>query len=345
MRITLIILAIFAVILIAARIYLPFFIKDQINKNINDIENLSGGVENVSLSLLGGRIHLYDLVIYDQDYPDPSIPFISARHNEIVVDWGALLSRKLIAKINLDSLVVNFVIHEEPEEEIDIVRELQELMDFQIDINIINSTINFADLTTEPVIDISLNGFSLEAQYLTNEVFIEDTLPASIYAGASVTGTGRMDARIRVNYMKEIPDFDFELELEEVDMTEFNDFLEAYGGFTAAQGNISVYSEAAANDGFITGYIKPVVEDLEITPAEDDAGLFRRFYESVLDVIASVLESPDEEHISTMVEFEGEIDDPEVGTWQAVWNLLRNAFVEGFSKGVEGVIDFEELTD
>jgi hypothetical protein len=348
MRITLIILGVFAVLILAFRIYLPFFIENQINKNINEMEGLSGSVENVSLSLLKGNIYLSGISIYNDDYPDPSAPFVSVASNNISVDWGALFNRRLVARVNLDSMVINYVIHEEPEEveEIDIVKILQDLMDFRVDINITNSTLNFADVTSDPHVEFSLSDITLEARYLTNQVYADDTLPASVNLAASAMGTGKIDAKIRMDYMKDIPDFDFELEIESIDITDFNDFMLAYGGFEAHQGLLYVYTEAAANDGEIIGYIKPVLDEIEITPTDDDEGLFRRFYESILDIVASVLESPDdEEHISTRVEFEGRIDDPEVDVWQAVWNLLRNAFVEGFSKGLEGVIDFEDLAD
>jgi hypothetical protein len=348
MRITLIILGVFAVLILAFRIYLPFLIRDQLNSNINEMEGLSGNVENVSLSLLRGNIYLSGISIYNDDYPDPSVPFVSVASNDISVDWGALFNRRLVARVNLDSMVINYVIHKEVEEpeEIDIVKVLQDLMDFRVDINITNSTMNFADVTSDPHIEFSLSDITLEARYLTNQVHTDDTLPASVNLAASAMGTGKIDAKIRMDYMKEVPDFDFEMELEEIDIAAFNDLLEAYAGFEAHQGLIYVYSEAAAHNGEIKGYVKPVVDEIEILPVDDEANIFRKFYESVLDVIASVLESPDdEEHISTRVEFEGKIDDPEVDLWQAVWNLLRNAFVEGFSKGLDQVINFEELTD
>jgi hypothetical protein len=97
MRITLIILGIIAIILIAARIYLPFFIENQINKSINEMEGLSGGVENVSLGIIRGNARLSDLVIYNEEYPDPSTPFVSVASTEIFVNWGALFNRKLVA--------------------------------------------------------------------------------------------------------------------------------------------------------------------------------------------------------------------------------------------------------
>jgi hypothetical protein len=347
MKTTLIILGVIIVILVGFRIYLPVLVKDQINKNINEAEGISGKVDNVSLSLLRGNIHLSDIDIYNEEYPDPSTPIVRLAQSNISVSWTSLFNRRIVAEIHLDSLLVNYVILEEPveEEEVDIVQELRELMSFEIDIIITNSTINFADITADPNIEFSLTDVTLEARYLTNDEIKEDSLPSRIVLSATATNSGSIESDIKINYMKDIPDFDIEMEIENVDMTEFNELTLAYGGFEVAEGFLNVYIEAAANDGLLVGYIKPVVEDIEITPSEDDAGLFQRMYEAVLDFAASILESPDEEHVATIVEFEGRIDDPEVGVWPAFWNLLRNGFVEGFSKGLEQAIDFEDLTD
>jgi hypothetical protein len=347
MKITIIILGIVAAILIALRVYLPFYIKDQINENINEMEGFAGGVENVSLSLLRGNIYLSGIAIYNEDYPDPSIPFVRVARNEIFVDWGSLFNRRLVAEIHVDSLLVNYVIYEDvvEEEEVDIVGLLTDLMDFQIDMFITNGTINFADIMNDPHVEFSLTDISLQARYLTNEVMANDTLPSTIQISATAMTTGSIESTVRVNYMKDVPDFDFELELENLNITEFNEIARAYGGFEFENGLLYVYTEAAANDGLLVGYIKPIVDEIEIVPEDDDPGIFERFYTSVMDFAASILESPDEELLATQVEFEGRIDDPEVDTWAAIWNLLRNGFIEGFSKGIEQAIDFEMLTD
>jgi hypothetical protein len=347
MKTTLIILGVILVILIGFRIYLPFLVKDQINKNINEAEGISGNVENVSLSLLRGNIHLSDIDIFNEEYPDPSIPFVKLAQTDLSVSWGSLFNRRIVAEIHLDSLLINYVIFEEPveEEEVDIVQQLRELMSFEIDVFITSGTINFADVTADPNIEFSMTDLALEARYLTNDEFREDSLPTSFHLTATAMNTGRIELNSEINYMKEIPDFDIELEIENIALAEFNDLSMAYGGFEVAEGLLNVYTEAAANDGLLIGYVKPVVEEIEITPAEDDAGLFQKMYETVLDFAASILESPDEEFVATEIEFEGRIDDPEVGVWPAVWNLLRNAFVEGFSKGLNNEVDFEMLTD
>lgn len=344
MRITLIILGIVALILIAARIYLPFFLENQINKSISEMEDLSGGVGNVSLGIIRGNARLSDLVIYNEEYPDPSTPFVSVASTEIFVNWGALFSRKLVATVNIDSVVVNYVIYEEVEpEEVDLVAMLREIMDFQIDLNITNSAVNFVDITTDPQIDVSFGDIFVAARYLTNEIHTNDTLPATINMSAVVMGTGSVSAGLGINYMKEIPDFELELELENVDLTDFNELARSYGGFEIESGSFHLYTEAAANEGFMKGYMKPLLGEIDIGSADDN--LLQQFYEAALDATATVLESPDEGYIATRVEFEGDIDDPDVRVLNAIWNLLRNAFIDGFSRGIENAIDFEDLTD
>jgi hypothetical protein len=344
MRIALIILGIIAIILIAARIYLPFFIEDQINRNINEMEGMSGGVENVSLGIIRGNARLSDLAIYNEEYPDPSTPFVTVASTDISVNWRALFNRKLVARVDLDSVVVNYVIFEEVEpEEVDIVEMLRELMDFQVDLNITNSKVNFADITTDPPVEVSFNDINTSARYLTNEIYSNDTLPAIITLSAAVMGTGSISAGLGINYMKEIPDFELELELENVDLTDFNEFAREYGGFAMESGVLHLYTESAANEGFLKGYMKPLLDDINI--GSDDPDLLKEFYEAALDVTASLLESPDEGYVATRVEFEGKIDDPEVRVMGAIWNLLRNAFIDGFSRGIENAIDFEDLLD
>ena len=342
----LIILGIVVIIFIGMRLYLPVFIKNQINQNIREMEDYSGGVENVSLGILAGRARISNLTIYDESYPDPDIPFVYLLRNEINIDWSQLLRRRLHAHVHIDSLVVNYVVHEVVEPEpVDIVAMLQEIMDFRIDIDITNSAINFVDLTADPVIDVSVSHLDVRARNLINQVMINDTLPSTIHVTSTVMETGMFRTDLDINYMQEIPDFDLDMEVEDLDLTGFDEFTRAYGGFEPHRGFVNIYAEAAAYEGVITGYVQPLLEDVEITPTEEEAGIFRQFYEQVLDLIASIMESPEEDYISTMVEFEGRIDDPDVGVLRSVWLLLRNAFVEGFSKGLEDIIDFEELVE
>lgn len=107
MKTTLIILGVIIVILVGFRIYLPTLVKDQINKNINEVEGISGNVDNVSLSLLRGNIYLSDIVIFSEGYPDPSIPFVKLSQADLSVNWSSLFNRRLVAEIYLDSLLEN----------------------------------------------------------------------------------------------------------------------------------------------------------------------------------------------------------------------------------------------
>ena len=56
-------------------------------------------------------------------------------------------------------------------------------------------------------------------------------LPSSILLSSTAMNSGSIESNSKINYMKDIPDFNIEMEIENVDMTKFNDFTMAYGGF------------------------------------------------------------------------------------------------------------------
>jgi hypothetical protein len=350
-KVLIIILIVFIVLIIGARIYLPYLIRDQINDQIAAIEGYSGQVERVSLEILKGGIVLRNFNLYEEASHDPSIPFVSLRHNEINLDWSSLIRKGIVTlEIYMDSLEVNFVLRDEEKvvEEVDrenLADQLSALIPFHINVlRIENSFISYVDPTTDPKVDIYLADFFLEATNLRNIEKENDTLPATVHVEGITMGKGFMIANARLNAMKEIPDFEFDFKLENFDIDQLNDFTDAYAGFTVNEGQLNIYAEAAAFEGAITGYVKPLIEDMEVAPTEDDdASLLQEAYEAVLDVVARILQNPDTENIGTRVEFEGRIDEPEVAVMDAVWILLRNAFLESISKGIEGVVDIEDL--
>lgn len=336
------------IVLIGIRLYLPRLVKNQINNQISAIEGYYGGVNRVSMQLFRGSVQMHDFVLFEEYSTDPDIPFIHARFTDLNIHWASLFKGHLVAEIYLDSLLVNFTLTEEEvdaeEERFDLFRTLEGLTPISINIfRITNSEISYIDPTSDPEVNIFLSDLFFEARNLRNIVNKQDTLPSTVRLETRIMETGILVSNAGLNLMKQVPDFEFDFELENVDLTQFNDFTDAYADFTIDVGILNLYSEAAARDGAVTGYVKPLIEILEITPPEKDQSLLQDIYEGVLDLFARLLKNPETENIGTRVEFEGRLDDPDVEVWSAIWTLLRNAFLESISKGIEGVVDIEDL--
>lgn len=335
-------------VLIAFRLYLPTLVKNQINQQIDAVEGYFGDVDKVTMQLFRGSVQLHDLTIYETASADPSAPFLQLRYSDYNIHWGALFDGRLVGEIYMDSLIVNFTVSKEKEpmeeERINLAARLEELMPFRINIfQITNGQFSFRDPTIDPTLHVYLSDFFLLAENLANVTYPNDTLPASFRVESQIMESGFVTSGGHLNIMAQIPEFEFDLELEEVQLAQFNDFTSAYASLQIEEGLMNMYMEAVALDGYIDGYLKPVIENLVIETQAPNESVLQDVYEGLSDAVAGLLENPNTDNIGTRVPFEGRIDNPDVATWDAAWTLIRNAFFESVTKGVEGVIEVEDV--
>jgi len=81
-RIGIAILLLVAAGLVGARFYLPCWVKDYVNSEINRLEGYSGGVQAVGISLWRGAHQVYRVVIRKTSNGQ-SDPFVAAEKNRL----------------------------------------------------------------------------------------------------------------------------------------------------------------------------------------------------------------------------------------------------------------------
>ncbi|WP_373493213.1 DUF748 domain-containing protein, partial [Aquiflexum sp.] len=315
------------------------------NKALANIEGYHGSIDDLSMSLYKGAFKIGALVIYEEASEDPETPFIVIPILDFSLDWRALLKGKIVSEIAMDSLKVNLTVLKEEEKEkeprLHLAEPIQEFNPIQINnLKITNAKISYLDPTVDPQVDVYFDNFNLRGENLSNVVDEEKILPGFILIDSKAMGKGSMDMEMHVNILKEIPDFDLNLAFEDIDLVKFNNFIEAYANLELESGMLSVYNETVVNNGEITGYIKPVIEDFKVNLKAEDRNLPEKVYDAVVNLVGKILENPKEEQIASRVELSGHVENIENDPWQAVFNLLRNAFIEAYSKEIENAINF-----
>lgn len=338
------------VLLVVIRLMLPVIAKNQINKALDNIEGYHGSIDDISMSLYKGAFNIGDLVIYEEASEDPETPIIRLPVLDFSLDWRALLKGHLVSEIHMDSMEVNMTVLKEEEKEneprLHFAEQLQEFNPIQINkLKITNAKISYLDPTSDPQVDVYFDDFNLHGENLSNVEDEEKILPGYIEINSSAMGEGNMHMEMHVNILKEIPDFDLNLAFEDIDLVKFNNFIEAYANLELESGTLSVYNEAVVNNGDITGYIKPVIEDFKVNLQAEDRNLPEKIYDAVVNLVGKVLENPKEEQIASRIELSGHVENIENNPWQAVFNLLRNAFIEAYSKEIENAINFGAAGD
>ncbi len=333
------------VILVVVRLSLPYIAKNYINKELNKMEDYHGSIDDLSMSLLTGAFSISELVIYEEASEDPETPFIRLPFLDFSIDWKALMKGRIASDIHMDSLVVNLTVLKEEEKDKEprkkFAEQLQEMNPMEINkLEITNATIAYLDPTVDPKVDVYFDNFNLYGENLSNVEDEEKVLPGYIKINSSAMGEGRMDMEMHVNILKEVPDFDLDLAFEDINLVKFNNFIEAYASLELKSGSLSVFSESVVMNGEITGYVKPVIENFDVAQGGEDKNLPKRIYEAVVDFMAGVIENPKEEQIASRVELSGNVEGIETNPWQAVFTLLRNAFIEAYSKEIENAINF-----
>jgi hypothetical protein len=133
------------------------------------------------------------------------------------------------------------------------------------------------------------------------------------------------------------PDFDAEIKIENTDMKAMNDLLRAYGKFDVVSGTFAFYSELHVKNGHLTGYVKPLFKDVKAYDPEQDRDktFVRRLYERIISGVSKLMKNVPRKEVATKIDISGPLETAHGSTWQAVGNLIRNAFFKAILPGFD----------
>jgi hypothetical protein len=158
---------------------------------------------------------------------------------------------------------------------------------------------------------------------------------------------GKLNFDMKIDPLRKLPQFDAKAELTSMDLTKINDFIKAYGNFDVSKGTFSVYAEAAADEGKITGYTKPIIKDVKVLNWKEDKEKgkpLQPVWEAVVGGVSWLFKNKSKDQVATRAEFTGEISDPEFDVWEVIGQILRNAFIEALFPSLENSVSLSSLS-
>ena len=315
------------VVVIVARLCLPYFVTRYVNKVLADIEGYQGSIEDVDISLWRGAyvIHQLKLEKVDGDVP---VPFIDIPRLDLAVEWEALLDGAVVGKIRLEYPKLNFVAGPTEEDtqtgkETDWTEPIKELMPLQINkFEIVRGKISYLDFHADPKVDIAIDSVNAVALNLNNAEDNNERLPSKVRLTGTSVGGGLLEFEADMNILKEIPDFDVE------------------------RGTFNLYSEMILLDGDFEGYVKPMMIDMKVLDMEKDSddkdNVFQMIWEGIAELTSKVLENPPEDQVATRVPITGSVGNVETDVWTTIITILRNAYIEALKKEVDNTVELNE---
>ena len=338
-----IILSIVALLLIG-RIILPYVLLKYTNKALDDMEGYHGGVEDLDVALLRGGFTIHNLII-EKDSTNIPVPFLEVKKLDLSIHWKALFNGALVGEIVADEPVFNFAIDSTGQEvqtgsENNWVKTLKEITPVDVNLNLVtinNAQVYYKDFSQSPTVDIYIKSLYLNAKNLSNVVDKTKRLPANIEAKGISVGEGNFIFNAKTNILKPIPDFNFDLKIEEANLVSLNSFAEGYANFDFEEGKFSLYSEMVMDNGSYKGYIKPVLNGVNIIKRGSDKNktILNKGYQHLLDGLAVVFENKRNGNLATKSPISGDVNKTDVDILKTLGSAFKNAFIKALPKKID----------
>ena len=346
---------IFAVVvgvLILVSLLLPNLILTYANKSLANMPDYYGHIDDIDLSIYRGAYQINDMYLNKLDEKtNRQTEFFKTRNIDLSIEWQPLFKGSVVGQLKFESPTLIFTKNKTELDDVqkdtnDFRKLLKDFMPLKVNkFEIINGSIHYIDPNSTPKLDIFLTQTYVLAQNLTNADEAANTLPATVYAKASAY-TGTMVVNMKLNPLAEDPAFDLNAEIKNSNLVLLNDFFKVYGHFDVNKGNFGLYTEFAAKDGKFKGYVKPIIKDLDVLGPEDRKdSFFQKLWEALAGGVSKVLENPKKDQVATKVAIEGSFESPRTRTLDAVFELLRNAFIRALVPSVDNQITLSSLKD
>ena len=342
-RTTLIILGVVVVLLVAARLALPYVLRSAINRRLEKIPDYTGWVNDVGVSLYRGAYTLNGVVIQKRN-GQVAEPYFRAERIDFSVAWRELFHGKFVSDIALEKPMLTLV-EGETGEASQVTTKDQRWQDvvhdiFPIDITWLKITegqLRYINNTTNPKADIRVAHLRVLATGLRNRADNSaGEFPATIVLEGETIGSGILKVSAQLEPLAVEPHFLVKLELEKASLPAMNEFLRAYAGVDVSKGTFSGYLEMVARDGHFEGYFKPFFDQVDFSqPAGQSRNLKQEVWEWFVSAFATIFKNHQRDEVATKIPFSGEFKNLDVHVWETIKNLLHHAFIHPLQKKLD----------
>jgi hypothetical protein len=344
------IVLIILVFVIVVRLLLPFIVLHYANKTLASMHGYYGHVSDIDIALIRGAYQLDNLYINKVDtITGLQTSFFHSEVIDLSVEWRALFHGSIVGELVFERPWLRFT-----KDKTDPAQVQEDTSDFRVILDkfmplrinrfeINQGTVEYRDSTSNPVVNLDMTQTYILAQNLRSVYDKKQILPATVKA-RSYLYEGYLNFDMKLNPLADNPTYELNAELLNTNLVKINDFLMAYGKFDVHKGKFSVYAEMAAEKGKFRGYVKPFFKDLQVVGPEDrQKGFLMQLWEHIVGAAAGILKNEETQEVATKVPIEGNYNNPNVRSFDAVIEILRNAFIQALVPSLDNEITLNSI--
>jgi hypothetical protein len=333
------------VLLVVLRAVLPHVVRHYLNTRMDRMGDYHGQIADIDLHVWRGAYTVDGLKIVKVSGKVP-VPLLDAPRTEIELSWRALTHGTVRGKVAFYLPVLNFVDGSGKDDTqngkgVDWRSKLKMLAPIRLDVvSVVNGTVTFNNFVSSPRVDLKMNDVNATASNLTNVEHQDGSRVATMHATARILGHAPLETHAQFDPLQHRGDFKVDLRVSDVDLTRANQLARAYTGLDLASGHGDFTMQMEASHGQLNGYAKPLFHNLKIFSwkqdvEQDHKNPFQLAWEAAAQGITSIFKNQGKDQFATRIPISGRIDDRQLGTFDAIINVLRNAFVKAYTPQLE----------
>lgn len=341
-------ISIFIILLIITRLVMSSILLNYTLKTLNKIPQYQTRIADCDLHLLQGGYIIKNIRVSKIKNNIP-VPYFSADQIYFVLHWRAIFHGKLVGQIIMQNPILNFVIDKQGNNQQltissswqDRVKELYPFRFNQVIIN--HGEIHLRSFTGKYPFNVYLKNVNAIATNISNILKLQKKLPSAITAQGNTMDGGKVQLSVSFDPLAKQPTFDLDASIKHMNIVAANSLLRSFTSIDVQNGYFSLYLEAAAAKGRITGYAKPYLENLQILNPNENISAPQKLYKAVVAGVAKILENRNTGAVATKISISGNINDPNMSIWSLIINLLKNAFLQALLPQIDHTIKYENI--
>jgi hypothetical protein len=330
---------------VTARLMMPSFVRDYVNRTLDQNPLYSGKIGPVEIHLWRGAYSIQDIRI-NKTTGNAPVPLFAAKRVDFAVQWDALMHGKIMGRILIDEPELNFVDLKSTDEDqtgrggpwLDMI---QDLFPFRINSAVVlNGSVHFRAFGGEQPVDVYLSQLSGSIENLGNIRDETKPLVSTVQATALAMDHAKFEYKMTLDPFSYRPTFKLAVRLLGLDVRKLNDLARSYGKFDFEQGWFDFVLEAEASEGQLNGYAKPLFRNLRVFQLGEDikgGTVLQVFWEALVGAATALLKNHPRDQFGTLIPFSGDLSTSTTTDILAtIGNLLRNAFIRAYLPRLEG---------
>jgi hypothetical protein len=344
-----VVLALLALVVVAARLALDPLATWRTRRALEAVEDMRGSFAEVDVRVRDLSYAITDLRLEKVGAGGARLPFFRVDRARFGLQWRELLRGDVVARVDLDRPRLNVVQREKPEGETPddvqqveespkIGRALERLAPFLVNrAQVRDGEILIVDASEPERPRLGIHSIELTLENFASRPALSKGEPTVLAARGVLQRSGKASLFATADPLAKALTFAGQAKLEGLRLAELQGLVGAKSGIEPDQGVLDLAVRFQAEDGRITGGVRPVLKNAGTRPA--DPGLGARLKSFLADAALEIFsdEVPGREAVATTIPIVGSVTSPEVQAVPTIIGILRNAFVEGLTSSLRGL--------